>query len=262
MQYTTLLFDVRDAVAQIILNRPEVNNSINLDMAKELMHIALRCSEDPVVRAIIITGRGNTFCPGGDLKAMPRDNENLPYYLKEITTYLHAAVSRLTRMDAPVVVAVNGVAAGAGMSLACAGDIVLAAESARFVVAYTRAGLTPDGSLTYFLPRIVGLRRAIELILTNRQVSAHEALDLGIVTQVVPDSELLPQAEVLANQLASGATKALGMSKRLLHIGWTEMLETQMEHESQAMASMAHTSDTYEGIAAFVEKRAPKFKGQ
>ncbi len=262
MPYTTILFDIRDSVARITLNRPKANNSINLDMARELMHAVLRCGEEPIVRAVMITGAGSTFCPGGDIKAFNAEGKNLPYHLKELTTYFHAAVSRLTRMDVPVVVVVNGVAAGAGMSLACAGDIVIAAESARFTMAYARVGLTPDGSSTYFLPRIVGLKRALELTLTNRQLSAREAHDLGIVTRVVPDAELLAQAEAVIAQLSTGATKALGRSKRLLLNGWAETLETQMEHESQALADMARTLDANEGIAAFVEKRTPKFKGQ
>lgn len=225
------------------------------------MQAALRCSEDSTIRAVLITGAGTTFCAGGDLKSFAAQDDHLPYHLKEVTTYLHAAISRLTRMDPPMIAAVNGVAAGAGMSLVCACDIVLAAESARFTMAYTRVGLTPDGSATYFLPRIVGFKRALELTLTNRMLSAQEALDWGIVTRVVPDAELLTQANALASQLAAGPTKSLGTAKRLLHSGWNKTLETQMEHESQAIADMARTSDTHEGIAAFFEKRAPKFKG-
>lgn len=262
MQYKTLLFDVRDGVAHITLNRPEAANSINLEMGSDLMHAILDCSEDRAIRAVVITGAGSTFCSGGDLKSFAAHGKQLPYRLKEETTYLHAAISRLTRMDPPVVAAVNGSAAGAGMSLVCACDIVVAAESARFTMAYTRVGLTPDGSSTYFLPRIVGLKRALELTLTNRVLSAQEALDWGIVTRVVPDAELLAQAHALSTQLAAGPTKALGASKRLLHSGWTETLETQMEHESQAIAGMARTVDASEGIAAFLEKRAAKFRGQ
>jgi len=262
MQYTSILFAVRDSVAQITLNRPEAKNSLNLDMAKELMHAALQCSEDPTTRAVMITGSGSTFCVGGDIKLFAAQGKNLPYLLKEMTTYLHAAVSYLTRMEAPTVVAVNGLAAGAGMSLACAGDITVAAESARFTMAYTRMGLTPDGGSTYFLSRIVGLKQALDLVLTNRQLSAQEALNLGIVTRVVPDAELLPQAEAIATQLAGGATRALGISKRLLHRGWTETLETQMEQESQAITAMARTSDANAAIAAFVEKRTAKFQGR
>jgi len=261
MQYATILFDVCDHVAHITLNRPEAANSLNREMASDLMHAVMRCSEDSAIRAVVITGTGPMFCSGGDLKEFAAQGEHLPYHLKEVTTYLHAAISRLTRMDPPVIAAVNGSAAGAGMSLACACDIVVAAETARFTMAYTRVGLTPDGSSTYFLPRLVGLKRALELTLTNRVLSAQEALEWGIVTRVVPDTELLAQAHALAAQLAAGPTKTLGSSKRLLHTGWTETLETQMEHESQTIADMARTADASEGITAFLEKRTAKFGG-
>ena len=262
MQYTTLIFDIHDNVAHITLNRPEAANSLNREMSIDLMHAAMRCGEDPVIRAVVITGVGRIFCSGGDLKELAAQGKHLPYFLKEMTIYLHAAISRLTRMEPLVVAAVNGSAAGAGMSLACACDLVVAAESARFTIAYTRVGLTPDGSSTYFLPRIVGLKRALELTLTNRVLSAQEALEWGIVTRVVPDAELLTQAHTLAAQLAAGPTQVLGASKRLLHSGWTETLETQMEHESQAIVGMARTADTGEGIKAFLEKRAAEFRGQ
>ena len=262
MDYTTLLFGVRDNVAHITLNRPEAANSINIEMGKDLMHAALRCDEDPEIRAVLISGAGKIFSGGGDLKAFSAKGNQLPYHVKEITTYLHAAMSRLTRMDAPVVAAVHGAVAGAGMSIAIACDIVVAAETTRFMVAYTRAGLVPDGSSTYFLPRIVGLKRALELTLTNRMFSAQEALQWGLVTRVVPDNELLAQTSAMAVQLAAGPTRAYGISKRLLHSGWTETLETQMENESQAIANSARTADAREGITSFLEKRPPKFKGQ
>jgi len=262
MQYSTILFEVQDHVARITLNRPDAANAINVEMAKDLMHASLQCDEDPAIRAVIITGNGRMFCAGGDLKSFAAHGDNLPYHLKEVTTYLHAAVSRFTRMDAPVVTAVNGTAAGAGMSLACACDLVLAAESAKFTMAYTRAGLTPDGSSTYFLPRIVGLKRALELTLTNRLLSAQDACAWGIVTKVVPDANLQAEAHTLAAQLASSATGALGAAKRLLHGGWTETLESQMENETQTIAARASSADGREGIAAFLEKRAPKFTGK
>lgn len=262
MPYATLLFEVRDNVAHITLNRPEAANSINAEMASDLMHAVMHCGEDTAIRAVVLTGAGSVFCSGGDLKSFAAQGEHLPYHLKEVTTYLHAAISRLARLDPPVVAAVNGSAAGAGMSLACACDMVVAAESARFTMAYTRVGLSPDGSSTYFLPRIVGLKRALELTLTNRVLSAQEALDWGIVTQVVPDAELLAQAVALAARLAAGPTKAFGAAKRLLRGGWNETLETQMEHESQAIADMSRTADAAEGIAAFLEKRAARFEGQ
>ncbi len=262
MQYKTLLFGVRDNVAHITLNRPEAANSMNKEMGIDLMHAVMHCGEDAAIRAVVISGTGKMFCSGGDLKEFAAQGKHLPYHMKEATTYLHTAISRMTRMEAPVIAAVGGSAAGAGMALVCACDIVLAAESAFFTMAYTRVGLTPDGSSTYFLPRLVGLKRALELALTNRVLSAQEALDWGIVTRVVPDAELADQAHALAAQLAAGATKSLGAAKRLLHSGWTETLETQMEHESQSMADIARTADANEGIASFLEKRAAEFKGQ
>lgn len=262
MQYSTILFEVNNNVARITMNRPEAANALNMDMAKDLMHASLRCSEDAAIRAVILTGAGRLFSGGGDLKSFAAHGENMPYHLKEVTTYLHAAVSRFTRMDAPVIAAVNGTAGGAGMSLCCFCDLVLAAESAKFTMAYTRVGLTPDGSSTYFLPRIVGLKRALELTLTNRMLTAQEAMEWGIVTKVVPDANLQAEADALAAQLATGAPGAFGGVKRLLHSGWSETLETQMELETQIIAARAHTADGREGIAAFIEKRAAKFTGK
>lgn len=262
MTYSTLLFEVKDGVAHITLNRPEALNSINRELSKDLMHAILECDEDPKVRAVVLSGNGRLFCAGGDLKTFTTLDERLPYYIKEVTTYFHGALSRLTRMNPPVVAAVHGFAVGAGMSLALACDLVIAAETARFSVAYTRVGLTPDGSMSYFLPRLVGLKRALELTLTNRILSAQEALDWGLITCVVPEAELLSQAIACATQLAEGAPKALGAAKHLLHRGWSETLETQMENESQTIAAMARTSDTREAIKAFIEKRTPKFTGK
>lgn len=261
-EYSTLLFDVRDNVARITLNRPDAANTISLELAKDLMVAALRCDEDPAVRAVVITGSGRMFSGGGDLKSFMAAADPLPLHVKEVTTYLHAAISRLARMDAPVIAAVNGTAAGAGMSLVCACDFVLAAESARFTMAYTRVGLSPDGSSSYFLPRIVGLKRAIDLTLTSRVISAREALEIGIATRVVPDAELARETETLAAELARGATKALGAAKRLLQGSFAETLETQMELETRAIADIARTADAPEGIRAFLEKRAVSFKGR
>lgn len=262
MEYSAILFGVQDGVAQITLNRPKVLNSINLDIARDLMYAILRCDEDPAIRAVVINGAGTLFSAGGDLKTFSAQKKNLPYYVKEASTYLHAAISRLTRMDPPVIAAVHGYAMGAGVSLAIACDIVIAAETTRFMLAYTRVGLTPDGSATYFLPRTVGLKRALELTLTNRMFSAQEALELGIVTRVVPEKDLLLEARAIATQLAAGPTRTYGASKRLLHNGWNETLETQMEQESQSIANISRAEDVHEGITAFLEKRPPKFKGE
>ena len=258
--YSTLGLEVREGVAEITLNRPEAANALNAEMARELHDAVLHCDADDTVRAVVITGSGRFFCAGGDLKSFAAQGENLPRHLKQVTAEFHAAVSRLNRMDAPVVMAINGVAAGAGFSFAVAGDLAIAAESARFTMAYTRAGLTPDGSSTYFLPRLVGLRRAKELTLTNRTLAAEEALAWGIVNRVVPDAELRSTARTLAAELAQGATLALGAAKRLLDDGLNSTLETAMEDEAQAIAAMARTEDGRGGIHAFLEKRAPEFR--
>lgn len=261
-EYKAILFECRDSVCHITLNRPDVANSINADMAKELSAVLLLCEEDPDVRAVLITGAGGMFCSGGDLKSFSRQGEHLPRYLKEMTMHFHSAISRLVRMDVPSVAAVHGSVAGAGVGLACACDIVLAAESVRFSMAYTRVGLTPDGGTTYFLTRSLGLRRALELTLLNRSLSAQEAVEWGIATRVVPDNRLHEEAEAAACQLASGATRALGAAKRLLHSAVTETLETQMEHESRLIAEFSSTDDAREGMAAFIEKRQARFRGR
>ena len=260
--YTTINLEVREGVAEITLNRPEAANALNDELAQELHHAVLRCDADPAVRALIITGSGRFFCAGGDLKAFAAQGDDMPRFLKQVAGEFHMAIARLNRMDAPVIMAINGVAAGAGFSFALAGDLALAAESARFTMAYTRAGLTPDGSSTYFLPRVVGLRRAKELTLTNRTLSAQEALAWGIVNRVVPDAELMPAARALAAELAQGATLALGAAKRLLDSGLNDTLETAMEDEAQTIAAMARTADGRGGIQAFLEKRQPEFRGQ
>lgn len=261
MQFNTLLFNVQDHIATLTINRPDSANSINLEFSKDLLSAILQCDDDPEIRAVVVTGKGSLFCAGGDLKEFKNQGSHLSFYIKEVTTYLHAAISRMIRMDAPTIAAVNGFAVGAGMSLALACDFVLATPSARFSVAYTRVGLTPDGGMSYLLPRIVGLRRALELTLTNRVLSAQEAFDWGLVNKVVEERELLTQAEALATQLASGPMISLGVSKRLLHMGWNETLETQMENESQSIAHISRTLDAKEGMTAFLEKRTPKYKG-
>ena len=179
--------------------------------------------------------------------------------IKEITTYLHVAVSRFARMDAPLVCSVNGTAAGGGMSLSLVGDMALAAESARFTMAYSRIGLTPDGSSTYFLAKLVGMRRAKELSLTNRMLSAAEAADWGLVNRVVPDDELAEEAQKLAAQLAAGPTQSIGAAKRLYLSGSSETLETQLELETREIAAAGGRPQGAEGIAAFLEKRDADF---
>ena len=226
------------------------------------MKVSIECDESADTRAVLLTGSGKMFCAGGDLPSFAESEEHFYGTLLELTTYLHAAISRFARMNAPLIIAVNGMAAGAGMNIACIGDYVIAAESARFTMAYTKAGLSPDGSSTYYLPRAIGARRAKELMLTNRILSSQEALDWGVINQICPDDQFLTEAENLAQQLAQGPTTAFGAVKELVTESSTESLETQMEKEARAIGRMAQGVDAKEGIAAFLEKRKPVFQGK
>lgn len=261
VDFETLELSIQDGVGHLVLNRPNAANAINLQMGKDLMEAALYCDEDPAVRAVLISANGKMFCSGGDLGSFAKAGDDLPRQLKELTTYLHAAISRLARGNAPVIASVHAAAAGAGFSLTAAADLVVAGESARFTLAYTQVGLSPDGSSTYFLPRIVGKRRALELMLTNRVLTAQEALDWGLVNQVVPDAELEVTSGKIAKRLASGPTLAFGATKRLLAQSDPDGLETQMELESRAIADSARSSDAQAGIAAFMAKERAAFSG-
>lgn len=262
MAYQTIHFTVKDAVAHITLNRPDAANALNDSMGKELMHVAIRCDEDPGIRAVLLTGQGKMFCAGGDLKQFAQMGDNLSAAFKELTTYCHAAISRFMRMDALLITAVNGPAAGIGMSLALSGDMVMASESAAFVAAYTAHGLSPDGAMTYLLPRLIGLARTRELILTNRRLTAKEALDWGMVNRVFPPDQLMNEAQSLAQTLARGPARSLATVKKLLSDTFSQTLETQMELEARGIAAMAKTADTQEGIHAFIAKRHPAFTGR
>ena len=262
MAYQHLILERADGVATITLNRPDAFNALDLALGRDLFHASLEVDEDPAVRCVVITGAGKAFCAGGDVKGFADNLPRIGVLIKELTTYLHGAVSRLCRSDKPVIMAVNGVAAGGGLSFALSGDLVVAAESARFTLAYSKIAATPDGSSSYFLPRLIGLRRAMELYFTNRVLSAREALEWGLVTRTVPDGEFKASVDALARELAQGPTKAFGAAKRLFHQSTWESLETQMELEAQAIAASGHTQDFAAGVTAFANKRTPVFEGR
>ena len=261
MAYSTLKLDITDGLAHLTLSRAAEHNSLTLEQGQDLEAATARIAQDPDVRAILIDAEGKSFHVGGDLKYF-NDAPDMSAALRTLTTLAHAAAERLSRGPAPVVIAVQGMAAGGGMSMVLGGDIVLAGESAKFTMAYTAAGLTPDLSSTWYLPRLVGLRRAQELILTNRRLSAAEAKEWGLVTDVVPDEELADRAMSLARQLASGPTRAFAGVKALLRSSSSQPLEAQMADESQWIATMALTDDAQGGIASFVAKETPTFRGQ
>jgi 2-(1,2-epoxy-1,2-dihydrophenyl)acetyl-CoA isomerase len=262
MTYQALLYDVKDAVATITLNRPAAYNALDLVLGRELYHAVLDADEDRAVRCVVVTGAGNAFCAGGDVKGFHENIDRVGVFIKQLTTYLHGAVSRLARSPKPVVMAVNGVAAGGGMSLALAGDLVVAAESARFTMAYSKIAASPDGSSTYFLARIVGIRRALELHFTNRTLSAREAMEWGLVNRVHADAEFRGATAALARELAEGPTAAFGRAKQLFHQSTQESLETQMELEAQAIAQSGATEDFRNGVAAFTRKQPVRFVGR
>ena len=262
MGYEHVIDAVKDGVATITLNRPDAYNALNLALARDLFHAALEADEDRAVRCIVVTGAGKAFCAGGDVKDFADNPERIGVLIKELTTYLHGTVSRLARAQKPVIMAVNGIAAGGGMSFALSGDLVVAAESAKFTMAYSRIAASPDGSSSYFLPRMVGLHRALELHYTNRVLTAREAMDWGLVNRVQPDAGFPGAVTALARELAEGPTLAFGRAKLLFHQSTQESLETQMELEAQAIAASGHTEDFRNGVVAFAKKQPVSFKGR
>ena len=249
---------VAEHVATLTLNRPDVANTMDLAFGQEFHAAALQLAADPAVRAVILTGAGKQFCFGGDLRGMMAGGDNIQQYLRELTSNLHAGLSILARMNAPVIAAVNGTAAGAGVGLVLAADLAIAAQSAKVSLAYTGVGLTPDGATSFLLPRAVGHKRAMELLLTNRTLSAEECLQWGLVNQVVPDEQLLAEALKLATRLANGPTQAFGDTKRLL-LASAGALETQLAAESQTIAHRGASAEAREGLSAFLEKRKPSY---
>jgi len=252
------MVDIRGEVAVVTLNRPETANTLNLAMGRDLLTAALRCEADPAVRAVVLTGAGKAFCFGGDLRGMTSSGTPIEPYLKELTTHLHAAIARFMRMDAPVIAAVNGTTAGAGVGLVAMADLAIMAAGAKISLAYTGVGLTPDGGTSFLLPRAVGAKRAMELIMTNRALTAAEALEWGLVNQVAPDTEVLDTALALAGKLAAGPKGAFGRSKRLVAAA-LGALESQLTLESETIAAQAATAEGREGITAFFEKRKAQY---
>jgi 2-(1,2-epoxy-1,2-dihydrophenyl)acetyl-CoA isomerase len=247
------------AVATLVLNRPDVGNAIDLSLAQALMNAAIACDEDAAIRCVVITGAGRMFCAGGDVAGFASAGDELPVMLKQLTSYLHMAVSRFARMNKPLVTAINGAAAGAGFSLAVLGDIALVARSAKLALAYGGIGLSPDGGATWLLPRLIGLRRAQELALTGQRLTGEEAAAMGLVTRAVDDAALMGEAETMAAKLARGATRALGRTRALLLSSFGNSLEEQLELESRAIAAGGRDAEGREGVAAFLAKRPPDF---
>jgi 2-(1,2-epoxy-1,2-dihydrophenyl)acetyl-CoA isomerase len=249
------------ALARITLARPAAGNALNIQLCRDLRAAAEVCSASPDIRAVLLRAEGPAFCYGGDIAEFEAAGANRDVHLAGLAADLHAAQSMLRLIPAPLVVAVQGAAAGAGLSLAMMGDIVVAGASASFALAYTQIGLSADGGATYFLPRLIGLRRTQELAFTNRRLSAKEALDWGMLTSVSKDEELQADAWRIAEGLAAGPTAAYGAVKNLLSQSYGAGFSQQTAHEAEAISRLAGGGDAAEGIAAFKAKRAPSFGG-
>lgn len=257
----TVIVERRGAVATLRMNRPERMNAYDFEMGEALLSALGGCSADPAVRCIVFTGTGRAFSAGGDVGMMGGMKEDAAHGFLDLTVRLHAFVASLRRCRKPVVSAVNGVAAGAGFSLALAGDLVVAAASARFALAYQNVGLSPDGGSTFFLARAIGTHRAMELTLTGKTLSAGEAVSWGLVQQVFPDESFETDTAELAGRIAAGPTLAYGKAKELYNRALLQPVESQMEEERQGIAESARTGDFREGVRAFLAKRTPEFRG-
>ena len=254
--------DSTAGVLRIILDRPEVLNSFHSAMAAEVIAALDQAARDETVRAVLLTGSGRAFCAGQDLdEARPREDGSVPDLVAHLEATYNPIVRRIRALEKPVVAAVNGVAAGAGANLALACDFVIASEKASFIQAFSKIGLVPDTGGTWFLPRLVGLARATALLMTGEKVTAEQAQVMGMIYRVVSPDELMNQATALAEQLATMATRGLGLTKRLLNASATNDLEAQLTMEATLQGEAGNSHDYPEGVNAFLGKRPPHFKG-
>ena len=264
MSYETVQLELRESsVAVITLNRPAALNALTTEMGREFMS-AIGEALERGARAIVLTGAGRAFCAGGDLREMRKVAEKegrIEAFFDEPLGLLNECILLLQQVPLPVIAAVNGAASGGGCNLALACDIVIAAESARFNQAFVKVGLSPDCGGTYVLPRLVGLKRAAELMMTGDVVDARSAAEMGMINRAVADGELMNEALSLAIRLAESPTAAIAKTKRLLAESAVNNLSTQLEAERQAQIESGQTKDFLEGVAAFIEKRPPRFTG-
>jgi 2-(1,2-epoxy-1,2-dihydrophenyl)acetyl-CoA isomerase len=257
----TVEFSVQDGVGVLRLNRPAARNALDQAMADDLLEVAQRCAASSGLRALLLAGNGPAFTVGGDISVFAGPGE-LPGTLRRMTTPYHQALQTLASLDAPIVAAVHGAVAGGGLGLLYVADIALAAEGTRFATGFAGLGLSGDGGGTWFLPRLVGPRRAAELYLDQRVLDAREAAEWGLVSRVVPADTLQDEAMAVAHRLAQGPTRAYGEIRKLLRGSWSAPLPDQLAAEIEAIARTAATSDATGAVASFIGKSSPAFQGR
>ncbi|HWR94953.1 MAG TPA: enoyl-CoA hydratase-related protein [Flavobacterium sp.] len=257
---SSILLKIENNIAWITLNRPEVFNSFNREMALLLQKTLDDCSGDSKVRVIVINGNGKAFCAGQDLKEVTTPEVELTFR-KILEEHYNPIISKIRNIEKPIIAAVNGVAAGAGANIALACDIVVATEHASFIQAFSKIGLIPDSGGTFFLPRLVGFQRATALMMLGDKISAQEALNIGMIYKLFPFAFFEEEVNDFAKTLANMPTKAIGLIKKMLNQSMSNSLEQQLVLETEMQIEASATNDFKEGVLAFIEKRNPDFKG-
>jgi 2-(1,2-epoxy-1,2-dihydrophenyl)acetyl-CoA isomerase len=262
MSFKSLRLEVENGIARLTFTDAARGNPIDATSCAELSEAAVQISDNPDVRCLLIAAEGKVFSFGGDINSFVNDLDSLPANIKRWTSGIHSAISRLQRMDAPIVCAVHSVCAGGMAAFVAGSDILIAGDNAKFVAAFAGIGFSNDTGSSIMYTRRMGIARTRKFLLMNETLDAHAALALGLVDEVVPVADLASRAEAVARQLADGPTKAFGEMRRLLTSVEDQPLETQLELEAQALARSAGTEDAREGLTAFSQKRAPVFKGR
>ncbi|HEY3811725.1 MAG TPA: 2-(1,2-epoxy-1,2-dihydrophenyl)acetyl-CoA isomerase PaaG [Caulobacteraceae bacterium] len=263
MTYETILFEIADGAARLTLNRPDRLNSFTIQMHGEVANALSKVEADKSVRALLLTGAGRGFCAGQDLADRAVAPGGAAVDLGDsVERFYNPLVRRLVALPMPVVCAVNGVAAGAGANIAFACDIVIAAKSAKFIESFANIGLIPDSGGSWTLPRLAGQARALGMALTGQPVGAEQAVDWGLIWKCVDDGELAAEADALVMKFAQGPTRGLAETKRLIRSTWSRTLDEELDLQRDAMRELGFSDDYKEGVAAFTEKRSPKFTGR
>jgi 2-(1,2-epoxy-1,2-dihydrophenyl)acetyl-CoA isomerase len=262
MELTAFAFEIVDGVAHITMNQPDRGNPIDDRFAAEFDHLATECSVRPDVRSVLIDAKGRFFSVGGDLSALTRSREDLARFVSGATSNLHMGISRFARLNAPVVIAVHGMTAGGAVALVAGADFAVASANAKFYAAFAGIGIISDSGGTYFLPRRMGSRRAMQFYMLNETLSAAEAASTGLINKVVEAEALQDEAWALARRLAQGPTTAYGEAKNLLLSSPMESLEAQLENEARAMARVTRTDDAWNAMRTVLAKQKPTFAGR